>query len=113
MTNNSDAEPEPVMIPSSIKKEQETEGLQLEDMQTIHATESVGTVNIFNQGGKNYRTLVRKDTILILFTNQIGLGVLSLPGVMKDIGIVPGIIADCRACLHTSVCLSLATEHRV
>lgn len=49
--------------------------------------------NIFNQGGKNYRTLNRWDTILILFTNQIGLGILSMPSVMKTLGIIPGIIA--------------------
>lgn len=49
--------------------------------------------NIFNQNGKSYRTLNRWDTILILFTNQIGLGILSMPSVMKTLGIIPGIIA--------------------
>ncbi|KAF5024067.1 hypothetical protein F66182_3863 [Fusarium sp. NRRL 66182] len=49
--------------------------------------------NIFEQGEKNYRTLGRWDTILILFTNQLGLGILSLPSTMMTLGIVPGIIA--------------------
>ncbi|OBS26149.1 hypothetical protein FPOA_00092 [Fusarium poae] len=55
-----------------------------------------GTVekgNIFDQGGKTYRTLGRWDTVLILFTNQLGLGILSLPATIKTLGIVPGIIA--------------------
>ncbi|KAJ4185853.1 hypothetical protein NW755_008305 [Fusarium falciforme] len=49
--------------------------------------------NIFEQGGKNYRTLGRWDTILILFTNQLGLGILSLPSTIKTLGVIPGIIA--------------------
>ncbi|KAH6892413.1 transmembrane amino acid transporter protein-domain-containing protein [Thelonectria olida] len=49
--------------------------------------------NIFSQGGNNYRTLRRKDTILVMFTNQIGLGILSLPSILKTMGMVPGIIA--------------------
>lgn len=39
--------------------------------------------NIFNQGGKNYRTLGKWDTVFVLVTNQVGLGVLSLPGCLK------------------------------
>lgn len=62
------------------------------DFQAVPAgTEEKG--NIFDQGGKNYRTLGRWDTILILFTNQLGLGILSLPSTIKTLGIVPGIIA--------------------
>ncbi|KAF9761044.1 hypothetical protein IL306_003985 [Fusarium sp. DS 682] len=49
--------------------------------------------NIFNQGGKNYRTLGKWDTVFVLVTNQVGLGVLSLPGCLKVLGVVPGIIA--------------------
>ncbi|KAM5349048.1 hypothetical protein ACJ41O_008871 [Fusarium nematophilum] len=49
--------------------------------------------NIFSQGGKNYRTLGRWDTILVLFMNQLGLGILSLPASLRTLGIVPGIIA--------------------
>ncbi|KAK7408131.1 hypothetical protein QQX98_009722 [Neonectria punicea] len=66
-----------------------------EDFQIMPAetAETADNTNIFSQGGKNYRTLGRWDTVLILFTNQIGLGVLSLPSVMKVLGVVPGIIA--------------------
>ncbi|RSL46543.1 hypothetical protein CEP54_013813 [Fusarium duplospermum] len=49
--------------------------------------------NIFNQGGKDYRTLGRKDMILIMYTNQFGLGILSLPSALRTLGLVPGIIA--------------------
>ncbi|KAM0549936.1 hypothetical protein ACHAPJ_009183 [Fusarium lateritium] len=56
-----------------------------------------GTVekgNIFEgEDGKSYRTLGRWDTILILFTNQLGLGILSLPSTVKTLGVIPGIIA--------------------
>ncbi|KAF4978245.1 hypothetical protein FZEAL_5350 [Fusarium zealandicum] len=62
------------------------------DFQEVPAgTEEKG--NIFDQGGKSYRTLGRWDTILILFTNQLGLGILSLPATIGTLGIVPGIIA--------------------
>ncbi|KAJ4256132.1 hypothetical protein NW762_009208 [Fusarium torreyae] len=49
--------------------------------------------NIFNQGGKNYRTLGKWDTVFVLVTNQVGLGVLSLPGCLRVLGVVPGVIA--------------------
>ncbi|KAM0273162.1 hypothetical protein ACHAQH_008453 [Verticillium albo-atrum] len=49
--------------------------------------------NIFNQGGENYRTLGRWDTVFVLITNQVGLGILSLPGCLKVLGVVPGVIA--------------------
>ncbi|KAJ6437246.1 amino acid transporter [Purpureocillium lavendulum] len=51
--------------------------------------------NIFSEGGtgKTYRTLTRWDTILVLVTNQVGLGILSLPKILLTLGLVPGIIA--------------------
>lgn len=49
--------------------------------------------NIFSTGGKNYRTLGKWDTVYVLVSNQIGLGILSLPGCLKVLGIVPGIFA--------------------
>lgn len=49
--------------------------------------------NIFDQGGKSYRTLTLWDTTFVLLTNQIGLGVLSLPGCLRVLGVVPGVIA--------------------
>lgn len=50
--------------------------------------------NIFSQGGgKSYRTVGRWGSGLILITNQVGIGILSLPGALEDLGIVPGVIA--------------------
>ncbi|KAH7145653.1 transmembrane amino acid transporter protein-domain-containing protein [Dactylonectria estremocensis] len=45
------------------------------------------------EGSKNFRTMTKWDTVFALLTNQVGLGVLSLPGVLKVFGIVPGVIA--------------------
>ncbi|KAF4467466.1 hypothetical protein FALBO_5666 [Fusarium albosuccineum] len=45
------------------------------------------------EGGKNFRNMSKWDTTFALLTNQVGLGVLSLPGVLKVMGIVPGVIA--------------------
>lgn len=45
------------------------------------------------EGGKNFRNMSKWDTVFALLTNQVGLGVLSLPGVLKTLGIIPGIIA--------------------
>ncbi|KAF4498233.1 neutral amino acid permease [Fusarium agapanthi] len=61
------------------------------DFQTVQ--ECADNSNIYSQGGKNFRTLKRWDTIFILFANQIGLGILSLPSTLKTLGLVPGIIA--------------------
>ncbi|KAH6972677.1 transmembrane amino acid transporter protein-domain-containing protein [Ilyonectria destructans] len=43
--------------------------------------------------GQNFRTMGRWDTVSVLLTNQVGLGVLSLPSVLKVLGIVPGVLA--------------------
>ncbi|KAH7113520.1 transmembrane amino acid transporter protein-domain-containing protein [Dactylonectria macrodidyma] len=43
--------------------------------------------------GQNFRTMGRWDTVSLLMTNQVGLGVLSLPSVLKVLGIVPGVLA--------------------
>lgn len=61
------------------------------DVKTSH-TEPIENTNIFEQGGKSYRTLGRWDTIFVLFTNQVGLGILSLPSILKTLGIIPGLI---------------------
>lgn len=58
-----------------------------------HVEEGVSD-NVFGgDGGKSYRTMGRWDTVFVLITNQVGLGILSLPGVLKVFGVVPGIIA--------------------
>ncbi|KAJ3454278.1 hypothetical protein MRS44_018172 [Fusarium solani] len=41
----------------------------------------------------SFRTMSRRDTIFALLTNQVGLGVLSLPGVLKTLGMIPGTLA--------------------
>ncbi|KAM0415713.1 hypothetical protein ACHAPT_013329 [Fusarium lateritium] len=74
----------------AIKTELNAQGSQ--DFKTV-PPESDDNANIYSQGGKNFRTLKRWDTIFILFANQIGLGILSLPSTLKTLGIVPGLIA--------------------
>ncbi|KAJ4309162.1 hypothetical protein N0V84_011668 [Fusarium piperis] len=74
----------------AIKTELNTQGSP--DLKTVPA-ESDDNANIYSQGGKNFRTLKRWDTIFILFANQIGLGILSLPSTLMTLGIVPGLIA--------------------
>ncbi|KAG6319935.1 hypothetical protein E4U22_003904 [Claviceps purpurea] len=62
---------------------------------SIHETdEQPGTAaNIFSQGGQNYRTMGRWDTALVLASNQVGLGILSLPKVLDVLGLLPGVAA--------------------
>ncbi|KAG6005979.1 hypothetical protein E4U21_007472 [Claviceps maximensis] len=59
----------------------------------VNNAEEQPETNIFNQGGKNYRILGRWDTALVLASNQVGLGILSLPKVLDVLGIVPSIMA--------------------
>ncbi|KAI8662133.1 hypothetical protein LRP88_12592 [Fusarium phalaenopsidis] len=74
----------------AVKTELNPQGSQ--DFKTV-PPESDDNANIYSQGGKNFRTLKRWDTIFILFANQIGLGILSLPSTLMTLGIVPGLIA--------------------
>ncbi|KAG6179712.1 hypothetical protein E4U27_003097 [Claviceps purpurea] len=62
---------------------------------SIHETdEQPGTAaNIFSQGGQNYRTMDRWDKALVLASNQVGLGILSLPKVLDVLGLLPGVAA--------------------
>lgn len=49
--------------------------------------------NIFGEGGATtFRTLTQRDTVFVLISNQVGLGILSLPGTMHILGLVPGTI---------------------
>lgn len=60
----------------------------------VESQDEVHIDNAFsNPEGENYRTLSRWQTGIILITNQVGLGILSLPGALQDLGIVPGIIS--------------------
>ncbi|KLU89814.1 amino acid transporter [Magnaporthiopsis poae ATCC 64411] len=56
-------------------------------------TAPVTTGNIFSEGGRDYRTMGRWDATLVLITNQVGLGILALPAVVRVLGIVPAVIA--------------------
>lgn len=61
--------------------------------------------DIFGGGnGKNYRTMGRWDTIFALVTNQLGLGILSLPMCLRILGIVPGLIVIIGIGLLTWYC---------
>lgn len=48
--------------------------------------------NIFGNG-TTYRTLGMRDTILVLATTEVGPGILTLPAILKTLGLVPGIVA--------------------
>lgn len=64
-----------------------------EDNVSVREEPTEAPANIFSEGGKNYRTMGRWDTALVLVTNQVGLGILSLPSQLQTLGIVPGVIA--------------------
>ncbi|KAM0417426.1 hypothetical protein ACHAPT_012575 [Fusarium lateritium] len=86
---------EPAVVDDQVQESSTSDndqGKSASDFQEVPAG-AVEKGNIFEQGGKSFRTLGRWDTILILFTNQLGLGILSLPSTIKTLGIVPGIIA--------------------
>lgn len=51
------------------------------------------TATMFDEGGKSIRTMGVWDTILVLVTNEVGLGILTLPAILQTLGLVPGIIA--------------------
>ncbi|GKT87429.1 amino acid transporter [Colletotrichum tofieldiae] len=54
------------------------------------------------EGGPNYRNVGWKGTVALMMKTQIGLGVLSIPGVFDVLGIVPGVIAlICIAAITT------------
>ncbi|KAL2204314.1 hypothetical protein CC79DRAFT_1336904 [Sarocladium strictum] len=49
--------------------------------------------NVMAQGEKSFKNMGRWDTSFVLITNQIGIGILSLPSTLDILGIVPGVIA--------------------
>jgi amino acid transporter len=51
------------------------------------------TPTMFDEGGKSIRTMGLWDTVLVLVTNEVGLGMLTLPAILQTLGLVPGIIA--------------------
>ena len=61
--------------------------------EVVLEAENEAPANIFSEGGISYRTMGRWDTALVLITNQVGMGILSLPAMLQILGIVPGVIA--------------------
>ncbi|KAM0227362.1 hypothetical protein ACHAPO_011609 [Fusarium lateritium] len=42
--------------------------------------------------GQNYRTMNRTNALMALLTNQFGIGILSIPGTLKTLGLIPGLV---------------------
>ncbi|KAF5011509.1 hypothetical protein FDECE_2381 [Fusarium decemcellulare] len=42
--------------------------------------------------GENYRTMSRTNALMALLSNQFGIGILSVPGTLKTLGLIPGLI---------------------
>lgn len=92
-----DDSPTPGAVEEQRAVEQPQDRIESDDANELPADEKAATPdvpaeNIFSQGGANYRTLSCWDTVFVLLTNQIGLGVLSLPGCLQVLGVVPGLI---------------------
>jgi amino acid permease len=49
--------------------------------------------NVLGEGTKSFKNMGRWDTSFVLITNQVGIGILSLPATLDILGIVPGVIA--------------------
>lgn len=81
----------------SDRKEESTNATLEEDIrmsEKLHNNDAQqGEGDIFSEGGATFRTLSRWDTIMVLVTNQVGLGILTLPSILHTLGIVPGLIA--------------------
>lgn len=71
----------------------DAENGDLTDFKEAVPVDTANTGAFGGEGGKNYRTMGKWDTVFALITNQVGLGVLSLPSVLKVFGVIPGIIA--------------------
>jgi len=74
------------------EKPQLPERSSTEDIAVAGTTPAHGEANAFSEGGKNYRNMGRGSTALVLITNQVGMGILSLPAQLQVLGIVPGVI---------------------
>jgi hypothetical protein len=50
--------------------------------------------NIFSESGeRTFRTLTLRDTVFVLISNRVGLGVLALPDIMHTLGLAPATLA--------------------
>lgn len=67
---------------------------KLHDSDAAAADDDAQQGDIFSEGGgATFRTLSRWDTFMVLVTNQVGLGILTLPSILHTLGLVPGLIA--------------------
>ncbi|KAM0424396.1 hypothetical protein ACHAPT_010316 [Fusarium lateritium] len=82
------AKDEDIMSPAGEKLQSGSDNDSPADFQAAHHEEASG--GIFD--GEFSRNMSRWDTLLALLSTQFGLGILSLPGTMRDLGIIPGTI---------------------
>ncbi|KIL86649.1 hypothetical protein FAVG1_09904 [Fusarium avenaceum] len=71
----------------------DNEKSHIDDLHSGHNVPVVDNGFGGGEGAKNFRNMSKWDTTFALLTNQVGLGVLSLPSVLKTMGIIPGLIA--------------------
>jgi hypothetical protein len=76
------------------------------NMEKIHSGRPCSTVfRATMTEDSSYKTLNRWQAPLIYITNQVGIGILSLPTAMQTLGLVPCIITIIRMGMSLSVCL--------
>lgn len=61
------------------------------DLEPVDTTRKASFTSI--QHESDYKTLGRWQTAIIFITNEVGIGILSLPTAMQTLGLIPGIIA--------------------
>ena len=95
---------QPYEIPVTEPSKHSMKESQLHDPDTvaIGEGEEIGKIDarhqgVFGQaaaeGGKQYRVLGRWKTAFVFIHTEIGIGILSLPSVLKKLGLIPGLIA--------------------
>ncbi|KAF7550325.1 hypothetical protein G7Z17_g5801 [Cylindrodendrum hubeiense] len=77
-------------------------GPDMMDIKSTHPEEVSGGI-FSGENGKDYCNMSRWDTLFALITNQLGLGILSLPACLKVLGLIPGIV--------TILCVALVTRY--
>ncbi|PHH65581.1 hypothetical protein CDD81_2016 [Ophiocordyceps australis] len=68
-------------------------GSKTQEAPQASSSTSISMLDPSSGGSSGLRTLSRRDTILVLITNQVGMGLLSLPKILQTLGIVPGVLA--------------------
>lgn len=77
-----------------IDRVEDSPGTPPKEEEALEAALTRNETNMFdnNDGKRNFRNMSRWDTTLVLLTNQVGVGILSLPSVALTIGLVPCVI---------------------